>query len=562
VKPGGHLLAGVIGALLLTAVLVHPQLETLDRFSIPKQAALAGIAAALAIALAFRARRGWVELDLGDVLLLAYAALGCVSMVVRGHNPLWNASWLSFEVALGIVFVATRAAVVDSAQRRGWLVVAALTAAGIVAVITLIESLGVELPWTGLRRPMSTLGNRNAVGGYLVIALPLAALVALRRRPVAGLALVATMVTAVTLTRSRSAWLGAVVALVIGAALLWKWRHPSPTARMPTRGQLARLAVAIGVGILAAVALPWPGLSWTESSPFASSLSTMAEFRGGSGKVRLDQHRVGLAALAEHPLLGVGPRQWDDAASAYAHAPAASHAPQWTNTETPNSDVLRVATELGVPALLCLLGFFAWIAWRLRAVAASWSGLEAACLAGSLAAAGVHAALDVPLFRAAPAVLIAMIAGLAWAPARARLRVPAPAVAAAAVVMAIVIGALGVARTAGAIEQVRADDVAGLQRSIAWFPRPAIAQRAVARAAESRACHQLGEVLDDAVGWTPYQWGVLRAASSCAEAAGQYQRARQLVLRAIHIEPHVSLLAGDLARIERKIATSSPSPYP
>ena len=261
---------------------------------------------------------------------LALAGPGLVSatallLVARGVRVAMRGSWRAIEVAVLVTAVAA-------------------------AALALLELLGVHLPWTGPRRPESTMGNRNYLAGYLVIALPVVVAAALRGRRHALPAVV--LVTAVLgVTRCRGAYLAAIAALTLALAVQW-WRRREPPA--PARGRVRACAVALALG-LGLAALPWPGVHFGPS--IADALGRVVEHDRGSGQARVQQHLVGLAALTAAPsrwLTGHGAGGWQDAASAHAHA-IGGHTRALVGPAAPNSEPLRVAVEHGLPGLLALL---------------------------------------------------------------------------------------------------------------------------------------------------------------------------------------------------------------
>jgi hypothetical protein len=80
-----------------------------------------------------------------------------------------------------------------------------------------------------------------------------------------------------------------------------------------------------------ALALPWPGLRWSEPHPWFSSLVRLFEHDRGSGRVRVDQMRVALAMMRDHPWRAAGPGGWEDAASEEGHVVPGGHAAGWVS---------------------------------------------------------------------------------------------------------------------------------------------------------------------------------------------------------------------------------------
>lgn len=125
----------------------------------------------------------------------------------------------------------------------------------------------------------------------------------------------------------------------------WAWR----ARREPFRPRSDLGALALGA------AAPWPGWRFRQSA--ADAAGRLFEYERGSGKVRLEPHRAGLAALGPSParwLWGAGPGAWQDAASEQAHAVEGGHAAMTLGPSSPNSDALRTLVERGLVGLVGL----------------------------------------------------------------------------------------------------------------------------------------------------------------------------------------------------------------
>jgi O-antigen ligase len=178
-------------------------------------------------------------------------------------------------------------------------------------------------------------------------------------------------VTALAFTYSRNAWLG-LVAGALGLVL---------TAR-----RAARIA-AVLVAALALAAVVLPG-------PVAQRARSMVDVEDPTVRDRVAMWRSGLAMIAEHPLLGVGPgevRAW------YQHyrRPEAIR----PSTGHLHNSPIQVAAERGLPAL----GVWVWIwvlffreGWRILGRAGRESPRRRALVCASLA--GVAGFLVAGLF--------------------------------------------------------------------------------------------------------------------------------------------------------------------
>ncbi|MFO1431505.1 MAG: O-antigen ligase family protein [Candidatus Competibacteraceae bacterium] len=538
-----HWLEAILAiALLGTALLVFPNLSPVNEpFLAPKLLVLGLSGAAAAVILARSITDNRLALTGFDLALAGYFLVGLVAWAVRPGCAAQGALLLAKEAAAVLLLLAASRAARE--PRHAERLIGILILMGVlVAALALLEALGVALPWQGIRRPQSTLGNRNLVAAQVAIVLPLAG-ARLLAAPGVGRAAVVALLTLVTvLTRCRSLWLAVPAAGLITAALYAVARYRNVPVPSPNRRALTLATGSVFAAIVAAALLPWPGLHWTEPAPMLSSLQRLAAYNEGSGRVRVNQHQVGLAILAEHPLLGVGPGNWDDAAAAHAHAVPGEHAPPWTVALSPQSDLLRTAAERGLAGSACLLAAGVLLvagAWRRMQRGEAPAGLTLALLAALIIAA-IHGLLDAPLFRPASLTLIAVLAGLLRDP-RPRLSVPLPRpvqrgfLLALGTLIAVVIGL----RTLAVLELRTGRDLIAAQRAaLAWFPDPAWAEEIIRTQGLAGRCDAIQDLLASAQRWSPHHWGVWTIAAQCAGKRGADHEAADLLAVARRIEPH------------------------
>lgn len=405
------LVAGAFATVLLN---MHSPVFDLERFTAPKELALALTALACALVLM---RRPWrIEAGLVGMLLAGFVAWSLVSSLFAANH------WLALD-GLGVsvsglaVYLAARRVAEEGSARA--------TLAGLVAAVILGAGLGVAqaygADWSWLaasRPPGGTFGNRNFLAHLTVIAMPALAFLALRARrgltALLGVAGLAVAVGAVVLTRSRAAWLGlgAALAVMVLATALGR-------ARALAGIRHARLIVAVVVLAVATAAAIWVpnALSWRSHSPYAETLTGLANYREGSGYGRLIQYRNSLKMLKRDPLLGVGPGNW------FVHYPRvttpgdpsyAGYDPIPTNP-WPSSDWIAFLSERGVvgAALLALAGLVAAAA-AVRRIGADdpEAAARAVTLLGTLTAAAVTGMFDAVLLLAAPTLYVWAAAGL------------------------------------------------------------------------------------------------------------------------------------------------------
>jgi putative inorganic carbon (hco3(-)) transporter len=321
-----------------------------------------------------------VELALASCVVCA-----CVATLAMPRTPLWMYAVLPY-LALGAVFVVARRLVDHTAVSWMLALLGALVAASV-----LLDAAGLAVV-VSRRRPGGLLGNRNFAGEYLALALPAALAVFTRSRRWQWI--LVAFGGALALTRCRTAWIAAFVAVVALVAL-------SPPALRSRRVLGAALVVA---GVLLASVVP-TRLAWNEAHPFTATLSRAIDLEGGSGQLRVRQYVATFGVLDSRGawLTGLGPGAWQAAVRAQDRAIA--------RNRVPHSDYLRVLSDAGAPALagLCILLLAAALAaWRLRR-----EHPELVVFVGVLA---LEALADAPLFR--PEVIVVTGAVLATLPPR------------------------------------------------------------------------------------------------------------------------------------------------
>lgn len=424
----------VLPAFVLTlgaaAFVFDPSGSDLERYHLFKEAALAlGATTCLGLTMIGRRRLGLDALD-GAWMALVVCEFMALPAALDRDAALRAAGITLSGAALALAW---RAQPGELRARVGAL---AFGLAGVGACLLIAEGyLGGRVSLVGMG-PAGTLGNRNQAGQILVIAgvalfghgfgssatgeASGAAEAGGRLNPgrlLSGTAaqLIALLVIswAVVLTRSRVAWLAALVGVslvglcAIGAISLERVRRlrtahaqaqRSPRAHGLRLSALSRWAaprvIAVLVGSAAAVWLP-SRLRWRSDAPYRQSLSRLLSVEEGSGAGRLVQWRASAPLLAEAPLLGVGPAQW-----AY-HYPRLAHAKDPTLQRDAWSPTARLLSNdwfcwliergcMGLAALLLVVGM------TLRAALRS-AVTRMVPLLAALAALGVAATLDVVL---------------------------------------------------------------------------------------------------------------------------------------------------------------------
>ncbi|MBZ4373755.1 O-antigen ligase family protein [Corallococcus sp. AS-1-6] len=533
----------LVGCVLVsTALLIGAEgLEAGDGVYVPKRLALGVFALMLALhgGLSRREPPGI------SAPVLAWAGMilvGLVSTMAGTASLQLGLERIAAEASALIIAVVT-ARLARDAPERDRLVALLTGVAVVVAAVALLEALGLELPWVDLRRPASTLGGRNQVAGFVGLILPLAIARFARGKGIAWGASTVLLVIIVVLTRCRSVWLGLGIAVVLaGFGLL---RGPMG-ADLRTRLSRVLLLLVLAVGL--AVLVPWPGLRWQESSPFAASLMRIAEHDQGSGRYRVGQAMVTRSIVASAPLLGMGPTAWTDASSRFAHE-AGLHPPPYGDGRAPRSDLLRILAETGLLGLTAW-GAFSWTVAR-RVRAATVPGLGAA-----LTVFGVHAVFDQPLLHAEQLAAGGVLVGLAMAEGT-------PCVFTSSVRRkAFVILALLIAGGTWCLGRYYLIATLGPRQALVATAHVEALSRAALRLSRSRDCVAAAPLLDRAIAEAPHLVGLLCVAARCAESRGDLPSALAFARRADAVEPHLaSRLQGsthhDCGTVLRLLETAS-----
>lgn len=271
---------------------------------------------------------GYRQLATGGVALLA---IGTVAMLVRVVGIQLFVRFVAISAVLPIVAASWQAI----APRLG-------ASPSLPFVNLLTTPVGLEVNRTPpvllgafSARTKGTFGDPNLYGAFLLIAIACCSALAMSARSCGdtwhalawGLLGLASGLSLVS-TYSRSAWLGALAGLLLGALFLVRrglvcWRG----------GTRRRGIVVVAVGLMFLPALP----------NVVKRLEPNTRLNAGSNRVHLKTAQEALDALRAHPILGIGPG-W--------LGPRSNQPPR---TSVAHSSYLTTAAEEGVIGLLVLL---------------------------------------------------------------------------------------------------------------------------------------------------------------------------------------------------------------
>jgi O-antigen ligase len=407
--PELYLLGG--GLLLCISIVMRGRSLGIDRFTLPKEFVIALTAFGAGIVGAMRARI--VRIDRIDLCLTGFL-IWTIIATFGALNSWWALRGLFLLIAGIAVFWISR-----SLRDRGYgsQLIAVLALALIpVALPALLQAYGVMRDISlENRSPGGTLGNRNSMAQLLMLGLPPFLLYAVRVRRQAHTVMVnvvlAGIAAALLLSRTRTAWLAAIV--LIGTLVLSVWMAPSSVRALFPARRGAVLAGSAVIGALAASLLP-NRLVWNSSQPYIDTVRGIVDYRSGSGRGRLVQYSNTLKMIRDHPLVGVGPGNWPVHYPEYASPGDPNFSSDIMMNRLNNGDWLGFAAELGLPGLLLLTlaGYgFLRLAWsRYRDSLAVEPDLEALALLAMLPVAAVLGTFDSKLHT--PAGMFFLFAGL------------------------------------------------------------------------------------------------------------------------------------------------------
>ncbi len=411
-------IAAVILAIGIVAVMfatLSYKVFELDRYFVPKELVLN--TAALLVALTLLTRLKSTRFDVADALLAAFLAWSAVSAIFATNHWLAQRS-LAVSLASALIFWAARMASSEGLTRP--LLGAAALATVLVALTSLAQAYGSETQYFTLARaPGGTLGNRNFIAHAVAIGFPVTVWWTITsRRPIVALIGsigVAVLAAALVLSRSRAAWLGLVVTLVVFLGLLAQSLRYIDKKRIG--GRLARIALTSALGGMLAIALP-NQLNWNSDSPYLDSAKKMVDYSSGSGRGRVAQYRNTLGMAAAHPVFGVAPGNWPVRYVEFAPRGDKSLTETgMTANHWPSSDWMAFVSERGFMGALLLLGVFAALIIRsLRRWKDHPDGdtvLMQVMAASTIVAVMVTSAFDAVLLLPAPAFLTWLILGVA-----------------------------------------------------------------------------------------------------------------------------------------------------
>lgn len=277
-----------------------------------------------------------------------------------------------------------------------------------------------HIPSTG--QPSATFGYRNFAAMYLIGVIPLGFLLfsQTKSKYLSSIAAIATvfMIVYLIYTRTRGAWAGLGVAILIITALLFilpVFRSklasifPSGIPKFKTYITLAGILIIICLAPLA------PNFSDTGLQRFDDKkmdiYTTLASpFQAGGDRGRFQMWQNTLSLIWDYPLLGVGPGSWKRIYPPYDQGAMIRYN---SSPVRPHNDYLWIAAEYGIIGLFCYLGFLFCLFHRLYRQAQNKIHLiTSACFAISLLAILGHSFFSFPKEHPQAMMLMYTLGGL------------------------------------------------------------------------------------------------------------------------------------------------------
>lgn len=268
-----------------------------------------------------------------DAALQAFVLIAWTATLTRERA----ARWMAYPCLAAVV-----AGLYSHLQR--------LTPLGLqVGPLRLADPIGWNNPHLALERTIGTFGNPDYLAAYLVAVLPLALAWILQRERHRTFRLMAWAVVALAmvLTLTRAAWVGAAVGSLVWVAVLL--REQSLTKVLRALG-VAAVIVAVLLGAAVVTQADHPG-----EFTVLRRLGSFTDFQDLSFRTRLFFWGAAGRAVAQSPVVGVGPGGFPAAARLHRDLePVETRHPPRT-PENPHNQYLTVAVESGVPGVLLLV---------------------------------------------------------------------------------------------------------------------------------------------------------------------------------------------------------------
>ena len=246
-------------------------------------------------------------------------------------------------------------------RRMLFLFLAVAIGATSVSGYAIVQRMGLDPIWKGYLpagRVFSTIGQPNALAGYLILAVPITAALALSQKRfvrLAALGGLASMIGALLLTYSRGGYLGFVLAM---AVFIYGLRD-----RIKLGWVAAGAYASVVLTLVLGVALVAPARSAVIRA-WHRTLSVSAVNSDESIGNHLDLWKVAVRIIEGHPWVGTGPETFPEEFPPYSRTALPASAVRYFGqfrVESPHNEVLAVASGAGIPAAIAYLSILVGI---------------------------------------------------------------------------------------------------------------------------------------------------------------------------------------------------------
>ena len=367
---------GTIALLVITVTFAHVRSAQVgfDKFSLPKELSFQVLTLIACTKLLtdgnerYAISRPWARWP--SFFLSAFVLWSVISWLAVATNG-WEASRaVGLSASMLMLWL-----LVGASDERDILSIVAMTVTVLscASIVSILDAVGI-LPGLSLphRGPGGVYGNRNYASHVFVLTLPACWYLYRRARgtpQVVWISVATALVIApIVFGRSRGAWLGVVAAFtggILAATSVLRERRDPPRGHQKLRAlrwSMLAFGVICGLGggqVIAAHV-------WVSTvHPLAETASHIADVTAGSGHDRLVQYSTTLRIIRDHPILGVGPGNWNVAYARYAANDDRSYDRRAMDpvNRFASSDLLDLAAERGLIGVGLLLAAFA-SAWH------------------------------------------------------------------------------------------------------------------------------------------------------------------------------------------------------
>lgn len=356
--------------------------------------------------------------------------LACALSALQAESSLIVAQSMILLVAFILLFWMT-ANVVQTPQEVRWILISLLASGSLAAIYGLLQYAGVvsgSPGRTGIHAIISTMGNRNHLGGFLLYLFYPSIILLLHSRRLWAKALTLALTTLCTVVMllvqqsgTRIVFVLASITLVLG----WLIFRPAKCSRTNKRWLAALFCIIVCLCVgstLVSLRTDHPAADTASINPPSSETSWLAKmWHANSGEEREWFWWIGAEMLADHPVSGIGLGNYKIAYSAYETQFASSqrgrdYAVSVDRVSQAHNEVVQVGAELGAIGLFMLLfsiGTLVVSLWVRLRMTSKHSRLDLMLLSMGILSIIAHALVSFPAHVASSSLELVVFCGLA-----------------------------------------------------------------------------------------------------------------------------------------------------